>query len=233
MRDLLVTGTDTGIGKTVVAAALIRALRQAGIRAVGFKPVETGVRDAETSDAEVLSRAAGEPISGASPLLSLTESLAPAVAAERAGLDLSFREIETRLGTLRSAGWPIVVEGAGGVTVPLLWKTREGDPYTVLDLAERCGLDALVVGRAGLGTINHMVMTVAMLRGRRIPVKMLILNGRSATVDRAEATNASTLARLVPDVPIVEIPRHPSAADPVEASVAYLSAFAAAQKGAM
>jgi len=232
VRDILVTGTDTGIGKTMVAAALVKALRDAGLRAVGFKPVETGVVDDEEADSRLLTRASGEEVSLTTPLLALREPLAPAVAAERAGVQIPFGDIERRLGALRGAGCAIVVEGAGGVTVPLLWKTAVGDPYTALDLAERCGLDAIVVGRAGLGTLNHMVMTVTMLRMRRIPVKALILNGGTGADDLAEATNPAILARLVPAVPIVSIPQHPASVDPVAASVGYLSTFVSAHTGA-
>ena len=204
MRDLLVTGTDTGIGKTVVAAALVTALRQRGVRALAFKPVETGTNAGHPTDSETLAHASGESNALAKPLLQLPEPLAPAVAAERAGVTLDPDQIEGRIRRLRESGYSLVVEGAGGVMVPLCWD------YTILDLAQACDLDAIVVARAGLGTLNHVAMTVMMLRSREIPIRGIVLNGRSPTPDLAESTNPQALARMVPGIRIVEIPHYAS-----------------------
>jgi dethiobiotin synthetase len=212
VRDLLVTGTDTGVGKTVIAAALVAALRARGVRALGFKPVETGVDGTGETDAERLTRASGERVAIAAPIFQLTEGLAPAVAAERAGLELDPEHIETRITALRSAGYVVVMEGAGGVMVPLLWEKRSPGPgplfsaYTVLDLAEKCGFDAVLVARAGLGTLNHVMMTVLMLQSRHIQIRGIVLNGRRATPDLAESTNPEALARMLPGMRIVEVP---------------------------
>ena len=211
VRDLLITGTDTGVGKTVIAAALVTALRTRGVRAIGFKPAETGVEGNEDSDSEVLARASGERVALASPLLQLREPLAPAVAAERAGVVLNPEDIESRLEQLRGEGYTVVVEGAGGVMVPLAWD------YTALDLAERCDLDAIVVARAGLGTLNHVALTVLMLQSRHIAVRGIVLNGRGTSPDLAEATNPASLARLLPGLRIVEVP-HQNAARVVAAT---------------
>ena len=201
MRDLLVTGTDTGVGKTMIAAALVTALRASGVRAIGFKPAETGIGPGEPSDSDVLARASADQNVLARPLLHLPEPLAPAVAADRAGLTLDPDDIETRIRQLRSEGYTVVVEGAGGVMVPLSWG------YTVLDLAHACDLDAVVVARAGLGTLNHVAMTVMMLRSHQIPIRGIVLNGRSAAPDLAESTNAESLGRMLHGVRIVEVPR--------------------------
>lgn len=204
MRDLLVTGTDTGVGKTVIAAALVTALRMRGVRVVGFKPAETGVDAGEDSDSEILARATGVQVPLALPLLQLREPLAPAIAADRAGTALSPDAVESRVRQLRSDGYTLVVEGAGGVMVPLAWD------YTVLDLAERCDFDAIVVARAGLGTLNHVVMTVMMLQSRQIPVRGIVLNGRRAAADLAESTNPSALSRMLPGLRIIEVPHQHS-----------------------
>lgn len=216
MPDLLVTGTDTGVGKTVIAAALVIARRERGIKALGFKPAETGVNDRERSDAELLAEASGEQEPLAAPLLQLAEPLAPAVAADRAGTRLDVRQLEARIDSLRRAGYSLIVEGAGGVLVPLAWD------YTALDLAVRVGLETVIVGRPGLGTLNHVMMTIAMVRSRGIPIRGVVLNGRSEPPDLAEATNPSALARLVPDIPIVVVPRH-SAGDVIRATVPYVA----------
>lgn len=216
MPDLLVTGTDTGVGKTVIAAALVIAARERGIRALGFKPVETGVNDRERSDSEILADASSERESLAEPLLKLAEPLAPAVAADRAGVRFDVRQLEARIQSLRRAGYSLIVEGAGGVLVPLAWD------YTALDLAARAGLEAVIVGRAGLGTLNHVTLTVVVLRSRGIRIRGVVLNGGSDPQDLAEATNPSALARLMPDVPIIVVPRH-SAGDVIRATVPYMA----------
>jgi dethiobiotin synthetase len=209
VRDLLVTGTDTGVGKTVIAVALVMALRARGVPAVGFKPAETGVDGGGEPDSELLTRASGERVELASPLLQLREPLAPAVAAERAGVVLNPEDIECRVEQLRKAGYTLVIEGAGGVMVPLAWENDSGhrvSHYTILDLAEKCDLDAVVVGRAGLGTLNHIMMTVLMLQSRHILVRGIVLNGRSASPDLAESTNPGALARMLPGLRVIEVP---------------------------
>jgi dethiobiotin synthetase len=206
VRDLLVTGTDTGVGKTMIAAALVTALRARGMRALGFKPAETGVGVDQRTDSDVLADASGEQNVLARPLLQLAEALAPAIAAERAGVTLDPDDIEARIRRLRHDGYALVVEGAGGVMVPLSWG------YTVLDLAQACDLDAVVVARAGLGTLNHVVMTVMMLRSHQIPIRGIVLNGRHVEPDVAESTNPEALSRMLYGVRIVEVPYDPSGA---------------------
>lgn len=216
MRDLLVTGTDTGVGKTMIAAALVTALRGRGVRAIGFKPAETGVGSRQPSDSDVLALASGEQNILTRPLLQLSEPLAPAVAADRAGVTLDPDHIEARIRQLRNDGYAIVVEGAGGVMVPLSWG------YTVLDLAQACDLDAVVVARAGLGTLNHVAMTVMMLRSHQIPIRGIVLNGRGAVPDVAETTNPAALGRMLHGVRILEVP-HDVTSAPIEAAAQIVS----------
>lgn len=204
MRDLLVTGTDTGVGKTVIAAGLLHAARAAGVRALGWKPAETGLEPGTAADSEVLAAAgvADEPL--ARPLLRLREPLTPALAAERAGVALDTHALFERLARLRAAGYVVVVEGAGGLLAPLAWD------FTALDLAERAGLDALIVARAGLGTLNHVLLTAASLRARGVALCGVVLNGRGDPPTLAEETNPDALARLLPGVRIVSVARHAS-----------------------
>jgi dethiobiotin synthetase len=202
MADLLVTGTDTGVGKTVIAAALVIALRERQVRAVGWKPVETGVTPDEESDSDVLAKASGPPEPRAQPLLRLPEPLAPAVAAERAGRALSVPQLEQGLRDLRALGYRLVVEGAGGLLVPLAWG------YTALDLAERLGLELVIVGRTGLGTLNHVTLTAEACRHRSVRIRGVVLNGRLEPPDLAERTNPDVLRRLLPGVPVLVVPRH-------------------------
>jgi dethiobiotin synthetase len=211
VTDLLVTGTDNGVGKTVVAAALVLAMRERGIAVLGFKPVESGVSDHQAPDSAVLRTASGVDSPLARPLLQLAEPLAPALAAERAGRALDVKALELRLTSLSAAGFSVVVEGAGGLLVPLAWG------YTALDLAARCGLQAVVVGRPGLGTLNHCALTVGALHARGVTVRGVVLNRPSDPPDLAESTNPSALAQLFPGVPVLVLPRHPTE-DPLEAA---------------
>jgi dethiobiotin synthetase len=213
MSDLLVVGTDTGVGKTVIAAALILALRERGIRAIGFKPAETGVVLGEMTDSEILAKASGLETPIARPLLRLTEALAPAVAAERAGLHLDSAMIDERLRGLRAIAGRVVIEGAGGLLVPLAWG------LTCADLAQRHALETIIVGHAGLGTLNHVALTCEALATRQVTVRGIVLCGRSGSPTLAEQTNPAALARLVPGVPIVVVPRH-DVKDSLEAAYA-------------
>jgi dethiobiotin synthetase len=211
LPDLLVTGTDTGVGKTVIAAALVLARRDRGLRALGFKPVESGLSDEEAPDSAVLAAATAASDSLADPLLQLGEPLAPAVAADRAGRALDTNALERRIRDLRQAGFSLVVEGAGGLLVPLAWG------YTVLDLASRSGLVAVIVARAGLGALNQTQLTAEALRARGVPLRAVVLNGRGDPPDLAESTNPAALERLLPGVPVVVVPRHDTR-DPLEAA---------------
>jgi dethiobiotin synthetase len=203
VADFLVTGTDTAVGKTVVAAALVLALRKRGT-AVGFKPMESGVEAGVIADSALLARASGADDPSARPLASLAEPLAPAVAAERAGRSVDPRLIESRVRALQARHQAVVVEGAGGAAVPLAWG------YTVIDLAAACGLRAVVVARPGLGTLNHVWLTVEALRARGITVAAVVLNGAGPTPDLAEETNPAALARMLAGVTCLSLPRHES-----------------------
>jgi dethiobiotin synthetase len=211
LPDLLVTGTDTGVGKTVIAAALVLARRDAGLRAIGFKPLESGVGGDDPADSTILAAASATAEPLAAPIARLSEPLAPAIAAQRAGAAIDTAVIEERVAALRAAGWSVIVEGAGGILVPLAWG------YTALDLAAHLGLEAVVVARAGLGTLNHVQLTVEALRRRDVPVRAVILNGRGIPSDLAESTNPDALQRLLPDLRVLEVPRHDTT-DPLEAA---------------
>ncbi|MBN2369822.1 MAG: dethiobiotin synthase [Vicinamibacteria bacterium] len=221
MADLLVTGTDTGVGKTVIAAALIFNARQQGASAVGFKPAETGLSDAGVADSDILAQASGIETPLARPLLRLAEALAPAVAAERAGCSLDPGDIGRRIRGLRAGGRRVIVEGAGGLLVPLSWGC------TALDVARENGLQVVIVARAGLGTLNHVALTHEALVARDIPVRGIVLNMRDATPDLAERTNPATLARMIPGVPILVNPRHDGdVLDQARASVSFIAGIA-------
>jgi dethiobiotin synthetase len=200
LTDFLVTGTDTGIGKTVVAAGLLLALRRRDIRALGFKPTETGLVEGEERDSAILARASWVLDERTRPLLGLVEPLAPAVAAERAKATWDPRMAIDRVRELRGEGYTLVVEGAGGLLVP--WAFG----FNALDLAAELGLVAIVVARAGLGTLNHTLLTARALEGRGVPMRGVVLNRMPNLPGLAETTNAVALRRLLPGVRIETLP---------------------------
>lgn len=151
MKGFFVTGTDTGVGKTFVTCALARKARAVGQRVFAFKPIETGVTGEWGEDQTALAEASGDVRRGT---YRLRLAAAPRVAAEAEGVEIDFERIEAEFQLAASAAERILVEAAGGWRVPI---TREHDTS---ELARRMGLPVLVVARAGLGTINHTLLTV-------------------------------------------------------------------------
>ncbi|MGB0768417.1 MAG: dethiobiotin synthase, partial [Phycisphaeraceae bacterium] len=177
---LFVTGTDTGVGKTVVACSIARALGQQrpGARVSVCKPFATGCRKERegliNEDAEALAHFSDcrLPLDVINPIR-YREPLAPAVAAKRLGEPMPWDRLTDALPQIDGYGDALVVEGAGGVMVPL-------DPAepTATWLETKCfGLPAVVVTRAGLGTLNHTAMTVKLLREAGATVAGVVVNG--------------------------------------------------------
>jgi adenosylmethionine-8-amino-7-oxononanoate aminotransferase len=190
---VVIVGTDTGVGKTRVAAGLVRAWRRIGIEAVPWKPYASGVDpDGLTpgEDADLLLRAAGwgpERLADVSPVR-FREPLAPAVAAKRAGIKVDPVEVLARC---PKDGDVLVVEGCGGLLVPL------ADGYDVRDLCRDLRFQVVVVARPGLGTINHTRLTLETLEAAGLSVFGVVLCGaRPDDPDLAVRTNVETLERL-------------------------------------
>jgi len=186
LTDFAVVGTDTGVGKTVVTAGLVGWLRETGVSARGIKPVQTGYPPDD--DAAVVADTCGSD-DAATCLERLEPPLAPAVAAERTRTDLSYDEILS--GCKRELGSADigVVEGIGGLRVPLA-----GDAE-VVDLVADLGIPAIVVARSGLGTLNHSALTVEALERRGCRVHGIVLNEYEGD-SVAERTNPVTLAAM-------------------------------------
>ncbi|TMD02332.1 MAG: dethiobiotin synthase, partial [Chloroflexi bacterium] len=176
---LCVTGTDTEAGKTVVAAAVAAGLRARGLRVGAVKPVATGVAaGVPGEDAALLALATGVPASACVVVeFALPRSPLAAAIAEGRAVDVDALEAEI----LRRAGEDgldvLVVEGVGGVLVPLT------DRLTVRDLLRRLGAPVLVVGRAGLGTINHCALTVDACRAAGLEVAGVVLSDVAGGVE--------------------------------------------------
>lgn len=189
---LFVAGTDTGVGKTHVARALCRHLRGLGLDVAAFKPAETGCPSPDApSDALALTDACGceEPLDLVCPYR-LRDPLAPAVAAAREGIRIEADRIDRALESLRSRHEVVICEGAGGLLVPL------ADRLLNVDWIQARGLPVLLVGRLGLGTINHVLLSVRCLAQRSIPLVGTLLSACDPIPDPglAERTNPDVLA---------------------------------------
>lgn len=174
-RGIFVTGTDTGVGKTIVAATLARLLRMNGVSVGVMKPVTSGCREVSgelvSDDALLLSQAAGIDVSDDVAPYRLGKALAPADAARIDGVRIDFSVIKAAFDRLASSYDYVIVEGAGGLMVPL------SGGLLVADLARELGLPLLVVARPGLGTINHTVLTCFAAQQLGLRVAGVIVNG--------------------------------------------------------
>ncbi|MGP0629272.1 dethiobiotin synthase [Nitrospina sp. 32_T5] len=172
-----ITATDTGIGKTVVTAALLTLFRQHGQNAGFIKPIETGVdthcSSAANSDAKFLLECSGlnEPLEAICPLILKTPA-APYQAAEVENREIDPAAIEDACRALASRYHPLLVEGVGGLRVPIT------PDYHVIDLIAALGFPVILVSGFQLGTLNHTLLSLDALHARGIPVKGVIFSDR-------------------------------------------------------
>jgi dethiobiotin synthetase len=192
---LFITATDTGVGKTVIASAIASWFRQRGKRVGVCKIAATGCvhrREGLVSeDAEMLAYCADSPfpLDVISPIR-YTEPLAPAVAARRAGVPVDWSLLQSSLDRITAVSDVIIVEGVGGIMVPM------DDQYTVLDVARWLALRTVVVARPGLGTINHSVLTINALRSANVEVAGVVINRYPTdTPDAAVETNPAEIEK--------------------------------------
>lgn len=202
-RGVFITATDTGVGKTLVTAALVSHLRQRGIDVGVMKPIETGVtpsRQAQSDGARLRQAAdSHDPMAEVCPyVFRLPMAPLSAAGAERATIRVA--TILRAFRTLHQTHDLVAVEGVGGLHVPIT-ETVDG-----LDLMERMGLPVIVVGRSGLGGVNHALLTLAALRQRKIPIVALVLNHLHPVrtkLARAQEQSTVTLLRRFANVPVV------------------------------
>ena len=191
MSVLIITGTDTGVGKTVATAALARHARLAGIDVAVCKPVQTGSADGDDDLAEV-ARLSG--VTELHRIATFPEPLAPAAAAERAGLALPTRaELGASVHAVDRPGRLTLVEGAGGLLVEL---GRGG--VTLRELARDLTASVLVVVRPALGTLNHTALTLEALASHNLSCAGLVIGAWPHEPDLVEAWNRDALGRLAP-----------------------------------
>ncbi|QSQ10720.1 dethiobiotin synthase [Myxococcus landrumensis] len=185
--QIFVTGTDTGVGKTQASRALLSLLADEGLSPQGFKPYESGCASLKTpADALSLREAAGStlPLDAICPHR-FRAPVAPGVAAARLGREPDWNVTLAAWERLKHG--PAVVEGAGGLFVPL------DSRHDVIDLIHTLRLPVLLVARAGLGTLNHTALSLQALAARRIPVRAVLLSRGTAGRDISERDNRALL----------------------------------------
>ena len=201
MQGIFITGTDTGVGKTLVAGALAAAARSSGVRVGVFKPCESGCARPDGSlhahDAAFLQRMSGSlaSLEHICPY-QLREALAPAVAAEREHVCISTRYIGEVFQKLCADCDAIIVEGAGGLLVPM------ADGVLTLDLIRQLALPVLIVARLSLGTVNHSLLTIRQIQAAGLPLTGIVFSRTQAQDTAAEQTNPSVLQRYT-NVPVL------------------------------
>ena len=203
MRGLFVTGTDTGVGKTVVAAAIVAALHAADEPVHPLKPVLSGLDEPSgpdwRPDHELLARAAGVDPDTVT-LIRYGPAVSPHLAAELEGRPIDPNELRARILEAAGGRGTIVVEGVGGLLVPL------APGYDVRALARDLDLPLVVAARTGLGTINHTLLTLEAARSAQLDVLAVVLTPWPEEPSAVERSNRETIARLG-EVPVVTLAR--------------------------
>jgi len=210
---LAVTGTDTGIGKTLVACGLASSLARRGLRVTAMKPIETGVVATDPMrDGARLARAAGDtrPLSLVAPI-TLPDPVAPLVAARRSRTELDLNDLDSAVRSAAEGCDVLIVEGAGGLLVPIT------DSVSFDALFARWSLELIVVAANRLGVVNHVRLTCAAARNAGLEIRAVVLNRvTSGEPDTSVTENASLIAELE-NVRVVELPwtQHPDDLDVV------------------
>lgn len=195
-KGFFITGTDTGVGKTIVAGALIKIAQSFGLKACGMKPLETGCKKINgelfPSDGDFLKKMSGvdEPLKLITPC-TYENPLAPMVAADIEKRQVDMNAIKESFKTLSGRYDTIIVEGAGGLLVPI---TKN---YFMIDLIKDFHLPAIIVSKPGLGTINHTLLTLNHALANKINIAGIIINYahlHQGTI--AEDTNMQAIKEL-------------------------------------
>jgi len=204
MQGFFITGTDTGVGKTAVTAGLAANLKQKGFDVGIMKPVQTGSEKSEhgliSADALYAMQVAkiNDPMELVSPYR-LEAPLAPSIAAQITGVNIEVQKIEHAYRELCKRHRFMLVEGAGGIMVPVTGR------LLMADLAKILNLPVLIVARPGLGTVNHTLLTIEYAKSRDIQVAGVIINGlNESEAGTAEKTNPGLIEELS-GIPVVGI----------------------------
>lgn len=205
---LFITGTDTGVGKTIITATFGLHLQSLGYSVRVFKPFESNdPSDSSPSDSVFLKTilALDTPIETIAPYR-FNEPLAPGIAALRAHILPSLDTVKSCANELAQDCDYLLIEGAGGLYVPLFTK-QDGSSFFSIDLISALNARAVLVGRLGLGTLNHTLLSINALKQHAIARSGIILNTTTPTFGLAEQTNPTALRQLLGEpVPIAIFP---------------------------
>ena len=216
IQGIFITGTGTEIGKTVIAGGLAACLKHAGINVGVMKPISTG----DTADAHFLKHAAqvDDDLSLINPIY-LRHPLAPSVAARIENTEIEIPQIDTAFAVLQEKYDFMIVEGVGGIGVPIR------DDLLVAHLISRLGLPILIVAQAGLGTLNHTLLTVAFAQQFALQITGIVLNGlHPETAGLAEATNPVEIEKLT-GIPVIGTVPHEKRLDTPSPDTTFLAKF--------
>lgn len=187
-KGIFITGTDTGVGKTVITAALALSLKGSGLDVGVMKPLQSGSSLPGMTDIEFLRAVLGEKEHSPDDCVYNFEApLSPDAAARLAGENIDPGKIKSAYTRLASSRDVVLVEGAGGLLVPI------AGGYLMADLARDLSLPLLVVARPGLGTINHTALTIECARGRGLTVLGFVINAFPVSPGPAERTNPEAI----------------------------------------
>lgn len=214
-RGLFVAGTDTGVGKTRVAVALIRALQARGLRVAAMKPVAAGNAPGEVNEDVAALVAASDVVVDLEDVnpYSFTEPIAPHIAAQESGVRIELDVVAAAFARLAAAADVVVVEGAGGWRVPL------NDTEDMAGLAQRLGLPVVLVVGLRLGCLSHALLTAESIAARRLPWAGWVGNH----IDPAMARQAANVEALRARLPGPCLGVQPFAPGPASASERWLS----------
>lgn len=198
-HGIFITGTDTGVGKTVITAALAWTLKRAGRDVAVMKPVQTGAEETGPMDIDFVQKVLDTKydVDDVCPYR-FPKPLAPLVASEAVGEKIDPGKIRKAYNKLKSAHDLVLVEGAGGLLVPIL------EDYLMSDLAHDLDLSVVVVARPGLGTLNHTLLTVQSARSRGLRVLGVVINNFPPDPGIAERTNPGLITTMA-GVPLLGV----------------------------
>jgi dethiobiotin synthetase len=200
MNGFFVTGTDTNVGKTIISSGLAAVLKEKMIDVGVFKPLLSGIsREDPASDTSLLKQLSKTSLSyeEITPF-AFKEPLAPYVAGKLEGKNVTIEEVLSHWEKIRRKHEFFIVEGAGGISVPL------GKRFLVSDLIKAMQLPLVIVARPNLGTVNHLFLTVQYAKSLGLPIAGVVINGISDHPDLAEKTNPQLIEELC-GVPILGI----------------------------
>lgn len=175
MNRLFITGTDTNVGKTIATALIVHLLREKNLSIIPYKPIQTGAilsnNQWESPDVDIYKRInlLDDSINYCTYLFK--KACSPHLAAQIENVDILFNKVEETIKEYQTKHGGIVIEGAGGLYVPM---TTTGT--CIIDWIERLSIPTIVVAKAGIGTINHTVLTVKALQMRKVPIPGIIMN---------------------------------------------------------